>query len=544
MRLSAENSQKLFFVPQHYEIAEHEKGLSLFDFSCQYAKKLVNSEDLVETQVATALSTGEFNEIDQEVGTLSGGWQKKLMICLADTADPDLVLYDEPTNHLDIRSTIWLEKKLRTSPSAWVCVSHDRYFLQKTCNRTLEINKIYKSNHFTLPLPYLDFVEKRFEYFQSEKTRIDSLKSKLRKENEWLSRQPKARTTKSKSRIDSALAMQSELSEIKNRLNDTKTKIDFQSSGRQTKSLISVLDLEKIYGSNRVINNLNFEVNKGLRLGLLGDNGSGKSTLLKLFAGHTTPTNGIVKHADDLRLTFFEQSRNTIPPDWSLKRALSEEGEHVSFRGRQVHVTSWAAKFRFSPSQLDCLISDLSGGELARVYIAKLMLQKADVLILDEPTNDLDIQTLDLLEENLEHFSGSIIVVSHDRHFLSNLCNHFLALDGNGNVTPYASYEQWEKNLDRSEVKKREKAPQGKKKPSSQTKKLSYMAQREFDAMEENILKTENELEELQAEASNPRNATNAKLLAELGDKISKANSELERMYIRWGELENQKFGE
>lgn len=532
---------KIIFVPQNSDIAPAKRELKLFEFCCEYVKNLTESNDNIETKVATALSAGGFENIEVTIGSLSGGWLKKLMICLADTAEPDLILYDEPTNHLDIKSTIWLEKKLRNSTNAWVCVSHDRYFLQKTCNRTLEINKIYKTNFFSLPLAYQEFVQKRFEFFQSEKARADSLRSKLRKENEWLSRQPKARTTKSKSRIDAAYEMQSELSEIKSRLSSKSSKIDFQASGRQTKSLITAKTLGKSFSEKSIIQNLDFEVHKGLRLGLLGDNGSGKSTLLKLFAKKISPDQGGITHADDLQITYFEQTRDTISQDWTLKRALSEEGDYVTFAGNQVHVTSWAAKFQFAPTQLDCLVGDLSGGELARVYIAKLMLQKSDVLILDEPTNDLDIQTLELLEENLESFEGSVIVVSHDRHFLSNVCDKFLALSGDGEAISYASYEQWENSLNKTDNKKKDK-PTTSKPKSNNSNKLSYMAQREFDAMEEKILDAESKLESLEAEAAKPENATNSELLAKLGLEINETSVALEKMYERWSELESQKF--
>lgn len=484
-----------------------------------------------------------FEDAYQEAGRLSGGWKKRLAIGAALMGAPDVVLFDEPTNHLDLRSVLWLEGFLRDAPFAWVVVSHDRLFLDRTTKRILEINPMYPGNHHGEQGNYSIFMEKRFTYLQDLASSAQALANKLRKEDEWLARQPKARSTKSQSRIDAAMAMKAEMADMTSRLRTTSSDIDFQASGRKSKQLVVLKDISKSYGAKKLFEGLDFIISPKMVLGILGDNGTGKSTLLKVIEGEVKPDSGERQIAPNLELVYFDQGRESLNPEWTLKRAISDGHDAVIFQDRNIHVASWIRRFQFQVNQLDQKLSFLSGGEQAKVLISRLMLRKADVLLLDEPNNDLDIDTLEILEESLEDFPGAIVIISHDRYLLERLCTHFLAIQGNGSIQAYADYEQWEKAfLDEGKPKK-SSAPAASQKPKNTPKagKLSYNEQREFDSMESNIQKTEAELHEAQAECE--ANASSSSKLLIATQKLESAQKKLDTLYERWAFLEEKLAG-
>ncbi|HYX39030.1 MAG: ABC-F family ATP-binding cassette domain-containing protein [Pseudobdellovibrionaceae bacterium] len=480
----------------------------------------------------------------QTVGTLSGGWRKRLAIAEALVGNPDLVLFDEPTNHLDLRSVIWLEEFLKQASFAWVLVSHDRYFLDRTAERILEIHPAYPGRWHVEEGGYSDFIVKKEAYLYDLQVKEATLANKLRREEEWLVRQPKARGTKARYRVDEAMRMKGEMQDLKQRLNTTSANLDFQASGRKSKQLLQLKGVTKSYGDRVLFQDLDFVIAPRMTLGILGDNGTGKSTLLKIMGGIEPATDGTVQTIQNLEIVYFDQAKEQLQPDWTLKRALSEGHDAVVFRDRSIHVASWARRFQFKAEQLDTPVSFLSGGEKARVMISRLMQRKADVLLLDEPNNDLDIDTLEILEDSLEDFPGAIVLVSHDRYLLDRLCTHFLGLGTGGKITAFADYSQWERSLlDEGKAAKKDKATTGTKGKGAKAGKLSYNEQREYEKMEESIMHAEEALAVAQTEAEDPSIASQTQKLMAASAKLQKAQENMDRLYARWAELETKVKG-
>ncbi|HBR51434.1 MAG TPA: ABC transporter ATP-binding protein [Nitrospira sp.] len=496
-------------------------------------------------RIARALSLGGFVRTDQTVSTLSGGWKKRLAIARSLMLEPDVLLLDEPTNHLDVEGILWLEGLLKAEPHAFIVISHDRRFLEAVTTRIWELNRQYPNGLFEAKGRYSEFLEQRDAALQAQANYQASLANRVRREVEWLRRGPKARTTKAKARIDQAGRMISELTDIETRQSKGSAGIDFTASGRRSKKLIEVVGLAKTLGAQPIVNNLDLQVGPGERIGLLGPNGSGKSTLLKLLAGSLTPDVGTITRADRLRIVTFEQHRESLDQQASLRRALAPAGgDAVVYQDRSVHLVSWAKRFLFRPEQLDLPVSRLSGGEQARLLIARLMLQPADLLILDEPTNDLDIPTLDVLEDSLLEFTGALVLVTHDRWLLDRVSTRLLALDGAGRAEWFADYAQWEAGQERKATEERsiriseERSVLGK---PSKRKGLSYKEQKEWDQIEARILKAEERVGICQASADDPSIASSAVELQERHTALHAAQAEVERLYARWTELEEKR---
>jgi ATP-binding cassette subfamily F protein uup len=390
-------------------------------------------------RMAQTLGKAGFTDREALTDTLSGGWRKRLAIARELVTEPDVLLLDEPTNHLDVEAILWLEALLKSEPEAFVVVSHDRYFLENIARRMLELNRAYPDGLLQTEGRYSDFLEKRDELLKNEAAYQETLANLVRREMEWLRRGPKARTTKAKARINSAGKLIEELGESRDRARVSTAKIDFTASDRKTKRLLIGKDLRK----RNLFSELDVLLTPGTRLGILGPNGSGKTTLLRVLVGEDEPDAGVIERADRLRVVYFEQNRESLDPTLTLKRALAPEGDSVMYQDRSIHVVSWAKRFLFRAEQLETSVSKLSGGEKARIVLARLMLKPADVLVLDEPTNDLDIPTLDVLEESLLEFPGALVLVTHDRYMIDRVSTHILALDGKGGAEYFADYSQW-----------------------------------------------------------------------------------------------------
>jgi len=504
-----------------------------------------------------------FADLDAEAAALSGGWRKRLAITEAMVVEPEVILLDEPTNHLDLAGIEWLEELLRNASFAAVTVSHDRYFLESTSSEIIELNRIYADGLLRVKGNFSRFLEEKQAYLESQSKQQDSLRNTVKTEIEWLRRGPKARSTKSKARIDSANEMIGQLKELDSRTVVNSAGIDFEASMRKTKRLVEFTDvacdvpisddgpdeaspkLEKDLPGRRLFTGLNFVLTAGMKVGLVGPNGSGKTTFLRLLRGEIEPAEGEIRKADALRLVYFSQMRE-LDDSLTLRRALAPEGDSVIHQGRVVHVASWASRFLFTSEQLNQPVRNLSGGERARVLIAKLMLEPADVLLLDEPTNDLDIPTLEILEENLLDFPGALVLVTHDRYLLNRVASTVLGLDGRGHTGRFADYAQWEEWMAEQDDAAQDKQA---RKPDASTvgqrsqeetggkKKLSYLEAREFAAIEGLVEKSDARLEAARDLVERPDIAINATALQEALVELDKAQHENDALYARWAEL-------
>ena len=495
-------------------------------------------------RTAEILGRAGFADLDAQAASLSGGWRKRLAIVEALVQSPDVLLLDEPTNHLDLAGIEWLEEVLQNAAFACVVVSHDRYFLENVTTAVVEVNPAYEDGALRVEGNYSTFLEKKEEYLHAQKNRQDALENRVHTEIEWLRRGPKARTTKSKARIDKAHAMIGELAEMNARSRTTTARIDFTSSERKTKQLVTLDAVTHGMGGRTLFRDIHFVITSGMRVGLVGPNGSGKTTLLRLLAGEMRPEAGSVKRAEHLKVVYFDQNRE-LDPEVTLRRALAPDSDSVIYQNQMIHVASWAARFLFTGEALNQKVGRLSGGERARVLIAQLMLQPADVLLLDEPTNDLDIPTLEILEESLLEYRGALVLVTHDRFMLDRVSTVVLGLDGMGAAERFADYGQWE-------IWQREQAAEKKSEARSTAasiptaavpagkKKLSYKETKELEGMEQRIAEAEKELQGKHDLMLDPKVMSDAARLRELSLELEAAQEAIDAMYARWGELEQK----
>ncbi len=492
-------------------------------------------------RVRVALGKAGFADPGVSTDLLSGGWRARLAIARELARAPDLLLLDEPTNHLDIGSILWLETLLRNESCAFVVVSHDRYFLERVARRVLEINRLHEAGLFHVAGTYADFLEVRDEALRNQAAYQETLAGLVRREVAWLRRGAKARTSKSKARIQSATRSIERLDEARARSVVSTVGIEFASSGRKTKRLWWGEGLRIGFDDRVIIENLDLLLTPGMRLGVIGPNGSGKTTLLRTIVGEMAPAAGSIRRAEGLRVVYFAQNRETLDPALTLKRALAPAGDSVIYRDRALHVASWAKRFLFNPAQLETPVSRLSGGERARIVLARMMLEPADLLVLDEPTNDLDIPALDVLEEALLEFPGALVLVSHDRYLLDRVSTQVLALDGCGGAQHYADYDQWETQAPpQASPKKDPLRPSTPRASRSGARRLTYLEQREWDGMEAAVPDAEARLTEARRRAEDPAIATDAGLLQKRHSEIVELQAEVDRLYARWAELDEK----
>jgi ATP-binding cassette subfamily F protein uup len=478
--------------------------------------------------------------------SLSGGWRKRLALVEGMVQRPDVLLLDEPTNHLDIDGIEWLEQTLRSASFAVVVITHDRYFLESVANDIIELSRTYSEGLLRVRGSYSKFLETREAYLESQARAQEGLRNRVRTEVEWLRRGPKARATKAKARIDNANALIDRLADINARLRTSTTALSFDATERETKRLIELEDVAVQFDGREIVRGVNLVLTNRARLGIIGANGSGKTTILRAITGEIPVSAGTVKRAQSLRIVYFSQMRE-LDASLTLRRALAPDSDAVVYQGRVVHVASYAAKFLFSGDQLEQPVERLSGGERARVLLARLMLQPADVLILDEPTNDLDIPTLEILEEALLEFAGAVVLVTHDRYLLDRVTERILGLDGRGNAALFASYSQWETWRDGSAEKQPAEAtrtdPQSARAAvSGARKKLSYIEQREYDSIDERIHAADARLEAARSRIADPAVAIDPEALMKAIEEMHAAEEEHDRLLERWVEL-SEKVG-
>jgi len=490
-----------------------------------------------------------FEAGDRPVDALSGGWRKRLAIGCALVQEPELLLMDEPTNHLDLAGIEWLERFLVRSKLSFVLTSHDRYFLERVANRIVEISPRYPDGFFSVGAHYSDFLERREAFLQQQDAHRQALANEVRREVEWLRRGPKARSSKAGYRIDEAHRKIEALTEAKRRhASEPDLEIDFSASGRRTHDLITADGVEKTRGGRLLFRELDAHVRPGTRLGIAGNNASGKTTLLNVLAGTLPPDAGRVKHAADLKVALFDQQRTQLDERESLRRTLAPSGDTVSYLGRATHVAAWAKRFGFQPDQLDVPVGELSGGEQARALMAMMMREPADVLMLDEPTNDLDIASIEVLEGALLDFPGAVVVITHDRHLLDRICTELIGIHEDGRWGTYASVGQWleaERAQERPEEADEAKSGRkGKARGASGTKPprkgLTFHEKKEFAGMEERILAAEERVDALRSELDDPAVASDHEKLHAAYEAHREAQAELDRLFARWQELEQK----
>jgi ATP-binding cassette subfamily F protein uup len=523
-------------------------------FGAQETVRSIVAKALVSSEVPEAerdgllfetLGRAGFQDFDVAAKSLSGGWRKRLAIAEALAQRPDVLLLDEPTNHLDLEGIEWLEELLQDGSFACVVVSHDRYFLENVATATVELSRAYPGGFLRTPGNYSSFLEKKEEFLLAQEKHQESLENRLRNEIEWLRRGPKARATKAKARINTANQMISELADLNARTRTANAQIDFSATGRKTKRLIELEGVGYQIGGRTLFAGIDFTLTAGKRVGLVGPNGSGKTTLLRILRDEMPPTEGQIRKANFLRIVYFDQNR-VLDPDVTLRRALAPDSDSVVYQDRVIHVASWAARFLFSSEQLNQPVGRLSGGERARVLIAQLMLQPADVLLLDEPTNDLDIPTLEILEESLLEYAGALVLVTHDRYMLDRVSTVVLGLDGSGGAESFADYSQWEVWQGNRKQSPRAAVKVSSAKPASAAempakKKLSYLEAREFSTIEERLAQAEQALQEKRAAAENPDIASDAGQLLHAHSELEQAQKAVDQLYSRWAELEEKK---
>jgi ATP-binding cassette subfamily F protein uup len=499
-------------------------------------------------RMAETLGRAGFADFDAEAESLSGGWRKRLAIVEALVEDPDVLLLDEPTNHLDLAGIEWLEEEVESGLFACVVVSHDRYFLENVATEMAELSPVYADGVLRVNGNYSEFLVKKEEFLHAQAKRQDALENRVHTEIEWLRRGPKARTSKSKARIERAHDLIGELADLNARTRTATARIDFAATDRQTKRLVEMQGVQYSIGGRRLFDGLDFLITARMRVGLVGPNGSGKTTLLRLLRGELSPDEGEIKKADLLRVVYFDQNR-PLELEVTLRRALAPDSDSVVYQDRVIHVASWAARFLFTGEQLNQPVGRLSGGERARVLIAQLMLQPADVLLLDEPTNDLDIPTLEILEESLLEFGGALVLVTHDRYMLDRVSTLVLGLDGLGGAERFADYSQWEA-WQQSRIREQQ-APTAsdaknvlatpKVAGAAPKKKLSYLEAREYSTIEQRVAEADDVVKAKKAAMEDPAIMSDAPLLVTAHAEFEAAQTALDELIERWAELEEKR---
>jgi ATP-binding cassette subfamily F protein uup len=509
------------------------------------------AQALAQEMMSKLSLTGAGGTVGPEtpVTQLSGGWKKRVALARELVRQPDLLLLDEPTNHLDVDSILWLEEFLERAPFAVLTITHDRLFLQRVSNRILELDRRNANGLLSIDGSYDRYLEIKADLMASQEAREVRLKNTLRRETEWLRRGAKARTTKQQARIHRAAELKDEVSELGYRNRVQEVRIDFQGAEKNPKKLLQAKGISKSYDGRVIVPPIDLLMTPQTRLGLLGPNGCGKSTLIRLLVGGEASDTGSVTRSEHLKVNYFEQNRESLDPSVSVLRTVCPTGDHVTYRGERVHVKGYLDRFLFTYGQMEMEVGKLSGGEQSRLLLAKLMLLESNLLVLDEPTNDLDLATLNVLEEMLQEFPGAVVLVTHDRFFLDQVVNQLLVFthdhQGKRVIQNFAGLSQWEtwREEEQENARVREVAARAKQQSAAANgsrktaKKLSFKEQRELDSMEENIQKAEERLAALEAESARPELATNSIKLAEITRALSEAQAEVDRLYARWSEL-------
>lgn len=493
------------------------------------------------------LELSQFGE-DFLVSKLSGGWRKRVALARELMLEPELLFLDEPTNHLDVTSILWLEEFLAKAPFATLIITHDRLFLQRVSNKIFDLDPQNPGYLISCQGGYVEYLEFKEQTIAAQEQKEQVLKNTLRRETEWLRRGAKARQTKQKARIQNAHDLKGQVEDLSYKNRSREVSIEFKEGEKSPQKLIEAKNISKAYQGRVLFQNFDLLVSPKTRLALLGDNGCGKSTMIRVLLGEERPDSGTLYQADKLKVAYFEQTREGLKPQESVLKNICPDGDYVCYQGQFVYARSYLERFRFFRDQQDLPVGRLSGGEQARLRLAQLMLNEAQVLILDEPTNDLDVATLTVLEEALREFRGAVILVTHDRYFMDQVASDVLAFhkrpDGNNELHRFAGYLQWEEWFSEQEELEKErlkKAQEASKKADAEAKKsgkLTFKEKFELEGMEAAILKMEQRLTELQIESEKPEVVSNASKVTEIYAEIASLQAQIDKSYARWSELE------
>lgn len=522
-------------------IARYEQAMARND-AAQLDELLTRMEALgawdFEQRAKEILTRLEIKDLDQKIETLSGGQLKRVALAAALIVEPDLLILDEPTNHLDMEMTEWLEEYLAGRRMSLLMVTHDRYFLDRVCNEILEIDDkriySYKGN-------YSYYLEKRQERLDAADASVARMKNLYRRELEWIRRTPSARSGKAKYRIDA-------FQEIKEKAHVRRSEETVQFDVRQTyigKKIFEVSHLCKRFGERVILNDFSYLFSRYEKMGIVGNNGTGKSTFIKMLLGLEPVDSGTIDIGETVRFGYYSQQGLEFDPQARVIDIITAISENITLSdGKQISASQLLTRFLFSPQAQYDYVAKLSGGERRRLYLCTILMGNPNFLVLDEPTNDLDIQTLNVLEEYLSVFSGCLIVVSHDRYFMDKVADHLLVFNGNGNIKDfpgsYTAYRVWRKEQETKQsqatVKSTPSIPPKTEKPKERVKgKLSFNEKREFEALEVEIPKLEAEKATLEAEMSSGTLSTED-LIAK-SERIAKLIEEIDTKSMRWLEL-------
>jgi ATP-binding cassette subfamily F protein uup len=496
----------------------------------------------IEVRARQILSKLKLHDLDQSISTLSGGQQKRVALAASLISDPDFLILDEPTNHLDLDMVEWLEEYLRTCRITLFMVTHDRYFLDRICNVIIEIDEreIYSySGGFSY------YLEKRQERIESRALQVEKATNIYRRELEWMRRSPPARTTKAKYRIDAFYSIREQASQ---RFYDGSVRINV-GAARLGSKIIEVKGLSKSFDKLKVIDNFSYTFNRFERLGIVGRNGTGKTTFLNLITGNIPLDSGIIETGETVVFGYYRQGGMDIRDDMKVIDVAREIAEVVKLAdGKTLTVSQFLGMFLFPPSTQNAFVYKLSGGEKRRLFLCTILMKSPNFLILDEPTNDLDIQTLQILEEYLENFPGVVLVVSHDRHFLDKVVDGLLIFEGDGEISgfpgSYTDYYEWNKEQQKeAEASKPKAETKPKSSPAAKkSAKMSFAEKRELETLSAEVDSLENEKAQLEAEANSGTldHHNLAKKSARIGEIINLLDTKGER----WLELMEKMEGE
>lgn len=498
------------------------------------------------------LDLTQFGE-DFLVSELSGGWQKRVALARELVTEPELLLLDEPTNHLDVVSILWLEEFLQKAPFAFLMVTHDRLFLQRVVNKVFDLDPRNPNNLLSVNGDYVQYLEAKEQLLAAQAKLEQVLKNTLRRETEWLRRGAIARLAKQKARINRAGDLKGDVENLVDKNRHRVADISFGDAERNPQKLIEVKNISKSYNGQLLFKDFSYLITPKTRLSLLGENGSGKSTLIKIMLGLEQADSGSVFLSDKVKVAYFEQNRGTLDLEKNVLKNICPDGDYVSFQGQYIYARSYLERFLFSRQQMDLPVGRLSGGEQSRLRIAQLMLQEASVLVLDEPTNDLDVATLEVLSDAIQNFNGAVILVTHDRYFMDQVATDILSFPRRSHQSKklqrFVGYLQWEEAWLANEEPEPDvvetAAPSvDAGKSSGKVQRMSFKLKNELEGMEAKILGMEEDLAKAQTESTQPDVISNASRLQELHLKMSKLQNDIDTSYARWAELEKIAKGE